>query len=280
LQFRLLWHQVSIDTTDASSEIDEALSYLTNDATHGFAPVTTMSYKVTRLKSLLPGPTTNSYSILEEGDPLATVAEPGDVLDVIYRRSYQRCFELASLRGWVRLHAATIDLPAGRVLLSAPSGTGKTTLACALRLGGVAVPSDESVLVRDGESIPVPRRFHVKVPAPVHLPELNDIIEQSPQLRAQAVAAIDPRELGGAWSIDQRPVRAVVLLERADETRIEPLSAVAAMPMLIAECFRNQEATERLFEAATSIAQTATCHRLLVDDPRDAGALLTALLAE
>ena len=273
-QFQLLWHQVSIDTSLASPEVDHALTYLTNDASHDFAPVGTMSYTV-RLRepserNSLPG----NYSILEEGDLLANVANADDVLDVVYRRVYQRSFELASLRGWVRLHAATVELPTGRALISAPSGIGKTTLSCALRLAGLDVPADESVLVRGGESIPVPRRFHIKIPAPAALPELRDIVERAPRLTSQAVAAVDPRELGGAWTVTKRPVEALFLLERSSETRVDVLSAVETIPALIEGCFRNQEGTADVFRAATSVARATTCHRLFVDDPRHVAAML------
>jgi hypothetical protein len=278
LDFQVLWHRVSIDTSSATPEVESALAYLTNSAVHAFEPVSSMSYAVTAVS---PGEESSSSSghargitVFEEGDLLATVADAQGVLDVVYRRMYQRAFELASLRGWVRIHAATVDLPSGRALISAASGAGKTTLACALRMAGADVPADESVLVRGGQAIPVPRRFHVKVPAGASLPSLGPIVEDSPKLADGSVAAIDPLSLGGDWVISERPVQAVYMLERSSDSSVQHLAAVEAMPLLIDECFRNQEPTGDVFRAAASIARSATCHRLLVDNHGDAASLL------
>jgi len=272
LEFQVLWHRVSIDTAGAPPEVDSALKYLTNSADHAFEPVSTMSYEI----SAVSASASSGLAIFEEGDALATVADAQGVLDVVYRRMYQRAFELASLRGWVRLHAATVDLPSGRALVSAASGEGKTTMACALRLAGADVPADESVLVRGGEAMPVPRRFHVKIPVASRLPSLGPIVASSPTLVGGSVAAVDPRLLGGGWLISSRPVSALFLLERSSTTQVLPLSAVEAMPLLIEGCFRNQEPTAAVISAAASIALSTTCHRLLVEDPPEAAALLLA----
>jgi hypothetical protein len=278
LEFQVLWHRVSIDTSSATPEVESALAYLTNSAVHAFEPVSSMSYVVAAVS---PGEESSSSSghargitVFEEGDLLATVADAQGVLDVVYRRMYQRAFELASLRGWVRIHAATVDLPSGRALISAASGAGKTTLACALRMAGADVPADESVLVRGGQAIPVPRRFHVKVPVGASLPSLGPIVEDSPKLADGSVAAIDPLALGGDWVIYERPVQAVYMLKRSSDSSVQHLAAVEAMPLLIDGCFRNQEPTGDVFRAAASIARSTTCHRLLVDSPVDAASLL------
>jgi len=266
LNFQVLWHQVSIDSSKASPNVTQALMYLSNTAAHNFAPVSTMSYTIK--------PHGDRFEVREEGDLLGSESDAQDVLDVVYRRMYQRSFELASLRGWVRIHAATVELPSGRALLVGRSGMGKTTLSCALRLAGIEVPADESVLVRDGLAIPVPRRFHVKIPVADALPELANIADHSPMLASGAVAAVDPRQLGGGWAIAQRLVQSVYLLERSSKTRLQALAAVETVPQLLDGCFRNQEPTAEVIRAASGIARIATCHRLLVGDPHDAAALL------
>ncbi len=269
VDFQLLWHSVSIDTTRADAPVEHALTYLVNDADHDLAPANSMRYVV------VSG--ADGHAIFEDGDRLVVADDAADVLDVLYRRVHQRAFELASLRGWVRVHAATVDLPGGRVLISAESGTGKTTLACALRSAGIDVPADESVLVRDGESIPVARRFHVKSTAVEVLPELARVIASEPRLDEAGIVAVNPRLLGGDWQIDQRPVRALVVLERGEGTELSDISSVEAVPQLVDGCFRNQEALSDVFRAISSVAVSASCHRLRIDDPHDALSCLLSI---
>ena len=141
--FRLLWHQVELDTGQADPTVAEALRYLVNGAEHHLPALAVMHYSVTTMPD-------GSHVVSEEGDTLEAVDSADGVLDLIYRRVHQRAFELASLRGWVRLHAAVVDGAGGRTLIVAPSGTGKTTLSCRLLLDGAAVAADESVMIRDG----------------------------------------------------------------------------------------------------------------------------------
>lgn len=267
--FQLLWHTVSIDTRNAAPDASVRLRYLSNDARHGFAPAASMSYTIDSSSS--------GHRITEDGDPLATVDDVDQVLDVVYRRVHQRAFELASLRGWVRLHAATVDLPSGRLLVTARSGTGKTTLSCALRLAGIDVPADESVLVRDGVAIPVARKFHVKSSMLDVLPELGRVVDGVPRLEAAGIAAVDPRLLGGDWSIERRPVAACVVLERASRTELTRVASIEALPLLVEGSFRNQETLSAIFRTISSVARHASCHRLRLARPGEALAHLTTI---
>ena len=262
----MLWHGIELDLGAAGPDVTDLLRYLIPTADHRIDALAHMHYRVVRGG--------DGLVVEEEGDHLETVSDPEAVLDLIYRRVHQRAFELASLRGWVRLHAAVIDVvgpdpdeaAAGsggaRLLLVAPSGTGKTTLACRLLLDGQAAVADESTLVRDGVALPVARRFHLKPGLEDVVAGLADHTVGLPALADGSVRAFDPGEAGFAWVIDERPVDHVVLVERLEPrapgpptpasqdvspaSSLESASAVEAMPVLVDQSFPHQEPTGEL----------------------------------
>ncbi len=133
-----------------------------------------------------------------------------EAADVVHVRAHRRAFELASLSGWARVHAATIDLDDARVLVVGPSGAGKTTLAARLLLDGADVQGDESVLVRRGESLAVPRALHLKPGSDHILPELAELLPTMPVLNG--VTVLDPARIGRPIVLRLAPVTHVVML--------------------------------------------------------------------
>jgi hypothetical protein len=251
----------------------DALDYLTQRAAHAFAPKRAMSYVVES--------TDAGFSVIEEGDVLSVEADANAVLDAVYRRVHQRAFELASLLGWVRVHAALATLTGGRVLAVGPSGVGKTTLASRLLFDGRRVHGDESVVLRNGRAIAVARPFHLKPGIDHHVPELRPLWSSLPCLQGDPpIRAFDPSEAGFSWTIDDGPVHHVVLLERGDGHRsaLEPMGATAAMPLLVNEVFRNQEPTRAVMAEVAAVLESATCWRLRIVDPAAAADLLDGLL--
>jgi hypothetical protein len=246
-----------------------ALHYLIQCADHRFNPVAAMHYRVVAHPL--------GYLVLEEGDELAIVADADEVVDLVFRRVHQRAFEVAALRGWVRIHAAVVDGPCGRVLVAAPSGNGKTTLSCRLLLDGVAVASDESALLRNGIALPVARRFHLKAGAEEAVAGLRPLLGALP---AQGeVRAFDPSEAGYAWCIEARAVDHVVLLSRADgPASLLPASAVEVMPEVVSEAFRHQESVGTLLREIALLMRMARCWRLVAGQVSDAATLVRGLV--
>jgi hypothetical protein len=298
----LLWHGVEIDQAGSDPQVARALRYLATGARHQPPQLATMHYRVVALDDggLAGG---GPWRVDEEGDHLDTVADPESVLDLVYRRVHQRAFELASLRGWVRLHAATVDLdthrvgdpvaegsgpPVRRVLLVAPSGTGKTTLACRLLFDGQAVGADESTLVREGRSLPVARRFHLKPGAEAVVAELDAHLDGLPGLVDGSVRAFDPSEAGFAWTIAERPVDHVVLVDRLARARggtdppgeLVPASAVEVMPELVDQSFPHQEPTGALLAQVAALLRQARCWRLRMGAIDQASILVRGLAHE
>jgi hypothetical protein len=267
----LLWHHVEVETSGAEPEIAEALRYLVNGATHHFDAVSTMHYRVRTTEE-------GTHQVYEEGDFLESAGGPESVLGVLYRRVHQRAFELASLRGWVRLHGAVADGAGGRMLIVAPSGTGKTTLSCRLLLDGLAVSADESVLIRDGLSVPVARRFHLKPSIEEVVPDLQPFADHLPSLEDGSVRAFDPSEARFPWDIEKAQVTHVVLLERGSgPSTLLPVSAVTVMPEIVAESFPHQEPKGDLLSQIAKLLTEARCWRLRMDSVSGAADLLAFL---
>jgi hypothetical protein len=269
--FRLLWHLVELDTGQADPKVAEALRYLVNGAEHDLPALAAMHYSVTTMAD-------GSHVVSEEGDALEAVDSADGVLDLIYRRVHQRAFELASLRGWVRLHAAVVDGSGGRTLIVAPSGTGKTTLSCRLLLDGAAVAADESVMIRNGIALPVARRFHLKSDLEAAVPDLGPYTTELPSLGGGSVRAFDPSEANFPWSVTQAQVAHVVLLERGVErSTLTPGSAVAVMPEIVAESFPHQEPTGALLAEIAAVLTRAQCWRLQMHSVNRAATLVASL---
>ena len=178
-------------------------------AAHPMAPRTTMHYDVRRTAD------GTAFVVREELDVLTTVDTASAASDAIYVRAHRRAFELASRRGWSRVHAVTVDVDGSRVLVAGPSGAGKTTLALRMLFDGAAVQGDESVLVhRSGASLAVPRAFHVKDGTAAMVPELLAVPGWHDLPRVHDITVLDPTLVRAPWTLVEAPVDHVVLLDR------------------------------------------------------------------
>lgn len=131
------------------------------------------------------------------------------VAEHVYRLTHALVTQEAESRGWGRLHAAAVDIGERRVLVAGPSGAGKTTMARELVRRGHTLQSDEAVLIRNGQSVGLPRRIHIKESAdtPLIAPEDHDVVRLDYDPVILAIAA-PPR--GG--HLTEQPIDAIVLL--------------------------------------------------------------------
>jgi hypothetical protein len=267
LQRRLLWHSLLLE---GDPRVVDQLAMLLPDAVHPFAAQRELRYTVEA--------TDAGFTIREEGDALTTVATPEQAADAVHVRAHRRAFELASLSGWARVHAATVDLDGVRVLVVGPSGAGKTTLAARLLLDGADVQGDESVLVRRGESLAVPRALHLKPGTDRVLPELAPLLPSLPVVND--VTVLDPARVGRRIELRIAPVAHVVVLARRDHDRDrdrddepEPVTCVpvdggAVLEALLSDAFPLTETKARMVSVLAGAMVSARGHRLTQGPPR------------
>jgi len=218
----------------------------------------------------------SGYAIAEEGDPLAAAVTPEDVRDTIRTRAHRRAFELASLKGWVRLRGALVDVAGTRILVVGPPGAEWKPLALRLLLDGAAVQGDDSVLLRAGSAVAVPRPFVLDGASVAMLPELAGVLAGLP--RVGGVALLDPaRDLGVPWRLRVGALDHVVVLDDGPG----PVACLAAGPAdVLADLTRSlvpvTETKPALLRALTTALAPARCHRMHVGD---VGAMGRALVA-
>ena len=258
LDRRLLWHSLHVE---GDSRIVDHLAALLPDARHPVPALRAMHYTAT------VAPDGDAFVITEEGDALLTAVNVEDAADAIHVRAHRRAFELASLAGWARVHAATVDLDRARVLVVGPSGAGKTTLAARLLLDGADVQGDESVLVRRGSSLAVPRALHLKPGADRWLPELADVAPTLPVVGE--VTVLDPARLDRPIDLRLSPVAHVVLLADPEPGGITctPVDGGAVLEALLTDAFPLTETKARMVSVLAGAMVEARGHRLTSGPP-------------
>lgn len=171
------------------------------------------------------------------------------------------------------VHAAGLSLPGqdGMILVSAPSGTGKTTSALALARSGLSLAADDvMVLRRAGSRIlawGLPRALHIHRETAGLLPWLtlptqwNDDGEQAvPRSALRQVLALEDREL---------PVSRLFLLRRGEGLAIEPMTKADALSALMADNVRGSTAgitplQQRRLEMLADLVRTVPSYCMTV----------------
>lgn len=252
---RLLWHELAVSGDD---EVVGALDGLLPRAEHPMPARRAMTYEVRRAP--------DGFEVLEEGDAVATMPTSNEARDLLYIRAHRRAFEWASLAGWVRVHAATVDLDGVRVVLVGRSGSGKSTLALRLLLDGAAFQGDESVLVRRGTSLAVPRPLFVKAGYERFAPELAALAPGLP--RTEEALIVDPGLLGPPWRLRQAPVDHFVLLDdRPGPPGCQPAERAELLEALLHDTFLFLETKSKLVATLAPVVADGRTHRLHRTDP-------------
>lgn len=238
------------------------LAYMANGAAQPLEPRVAMRYAVVGR-----GP----YVLLEEGDHLAAVGRPDDVLYLLYARCHARLVDYMSLGDWVALHAGVASVGDRRVLVLGAKGTGKTTLLLRLLYDGHAVEGDELVFTRAGEAVCLPRNFHVKPGAPVLVPELAHGWAGLPATSTSdgmVITAFDPAAAGFSWKLRRGPIDAAFVLRanHGGAASCRPMSSVGLVGAAVADCFSTSVAPRDVVRACSSLLGDVEGHELTVGE--------------
>jgi hypothetical protein len=231
LRVDLLWHRFELTVDD---ELLPAIEPLLHRAVQPVTPEV-----VVRLEARREG---DRFVVDENGDRLVEATEPRDVAIAVFERAHRRMFELASRKGWLRIHGAVLEVGGRRLAVIGWSGAGKTTLALAALAAGLPAESDESFLSDGHRVLAAPRRFHCEAGTFELVPAAREWAERSPLLHhVEPTWAIDPGEVTGRWELRCAPLDAIVVLTGHPEPRVRPIGVPDALPALLAEALPATE---------------------------------------
>jgi len=233
----------------------DVIGLMAQRASHEIAPLAEV--RITVLGSARIG-----FDVFDGADHLAAVGTPEEALDCVFARVYRRAVELASLKGWLRVHGAVAGADGHRVAVVGPAGAGKTTLAVGLLCEGAAVEVDESFVIRDGEVMGVARRLHAQ-PGTFELVTSASWAADAPAFGRSPVRLVDPTEHGFPWALPRAPIEHVMVLRRTEgPSRMEPAPAALVVQEVIRQAFPVLEPRRVAVRQAANLASSAHCHSL------------------
>jgi hypothetical protein len=269
-RFQVLWHDVRVEVEDRAAF--ECIGLMVQKANQHLA--VQAQVQLTVLGSAGVG-----YQILDGGDLCATAETPEETLDSVYMRVNRRAMELASLKGWLRVHGAVAGFGGRRVAVVGSGAAGKTTLAVGLLCEGAAVEVDESFLTRDGQVVGVARRLHVKQGTMAHVKAAPWLVD-APVLGSPPIRVVDPTEHGFAWDMPIGPIQDLIVLRRTDgPSRLEPTPASLVVQEVMGQVFPVLEPRRVIVRQAAQLAASARCHTLHAGPDGDAPRLVRILVS-
>jgi hypothetical protein len=177
-----------------------------------------------------------------EGDGIEADIELSlpNVVDALYRRLHDRA--VAALPDHIRIGAACGTQRGRSFLIAGPPGAGKTVLALHLLLDGFDITGDALVLLRGGEAVPFPRKFHLReesIALLLKLANLEWLAETARNPQLGRIIGLDPQSFGKPWRISPTPVAAIFSLDPnfgVARSTLLPCAKVDMVRRLIALC--------------------------------------------
>ena len=219
------------------------------------------------------------------GDQVLTVSSPGgiaytgdDAGAAAHALQDVASYALsAGSTGGLLLHAAAVALNGRGVVLPGKTGSGKTTLTAHLVRRGYQYLTDELVFLREGGLAMrgCPRPLNVK-------PSGRAAVDAEGWERLDSPSATLVLPPAAQLSAGVEPSLAAVVFPRfreGAESRLTPLKAGERGLRLMAVLLNARNLDEHGFPAVAELARITPGYELIYGDVREAGELVTALLA-
>jgi hypothetical protein len=150
------------------------------------------------------------------------------------------------IKGFISLHAGCGSLHGKRFLVVGEKGAGKSTLMTWLLHHGFQADCDELVLIFGDQTVPFPRRFHLKEKSFDILHRVMQICEDIPRitLNGAKIFSFSPSVAGFDWKIEPRRVDAIFYLSpnHGEKSRIERLPVYRMAEALMRNSFFSASA--------------------------------------
>ena len=158
----------------------------------------------------------HGYRIREDGKSGEHASDASAAAQRVQERI--NALALLALDSHAKVHAGCATWQGRGLLVAGAARTGKSTLMARLLYEGFDVQGDDTVLLKDGRAMALPRRFGVRrgtlALIPQLWPEMPAWVADGPP-NGYHVLALDPQELGFPWRIAPVPVDAVFFLKPA-----------------------------------------------------------------
>jgi hypothetical protein len=221
----------------------------------------------------------NTFSVVVAGEKLrlyrdcsllATTATPSDL--VVHLLMEANRLAVTRYSGFAA-HAAVLASSRRVAAVLGVSGVGKTTLAAASVLAGLAYGSDESLCVDRStrEIVPYPRPLGLST----HSLGLLGL-DGRPMYRSAEETPVSVEELGGSILEPRRPLTDIVLPVRSEdqEPGFEPLGPADGAAALLSNSFNHYRNPQGSYELTASLAAECRVWRFTYSDAVASGRAL------
>ena len=183
--------------------------------------------------------------------------------------------------GLTRMRAGFARVTGKNILLAGLRRSGRTALLLELMVRGAAIRSEDVLLVEDGPSVPLPRRFRVRDEMLAHLPELQESclnLNRYPSDSGGTVFYFDPTVAGMAWEATRGKPDLILCLEPAGAKETitgEGGSVAIASRLLPITDFTGEP--QRHFRRMMALVDSCPSHLLVAEDLKTAAASVLRL---
>jgi hypothetical protein len=261
---------VSVDGEDAARVLDALPFHAVQDVT------------ATRRHRLEVVREEQGYSIREDGQTREHLFDAESLGSSVQDRI--QALALAGMASHAKLHAGCATQRGRGVLFVGPGRSGKTTLMTRLLYEGFAVQGDDTVVLRDGCAMAVPRRFRVRRGTLALVPQLSSrapawALEGPPN--GYHVVAVDPVDLGFTWRIGPVPVEVVFFLVpgHGSPSRAIPYPRYRMASLIMSESVPPAEGARAWIREIAMLVGRAQCYVLELGELDSAVTVVNAALA-